>query len=264
MERKIIVQALKRSFSTQSAYSALTNPEFAHGLSIRGFDFPMENYSGFSGRQKRMQKVADHFSLELQELRTDLSLSYKTQYDSFNVLFLTTCLGFAGYGMGGGAFSGDFSAAGQLVATTFCSAEGISKYLSTSEFQVEMLGSLPSRGEKIKTIYENAPDLIGHLGFCLVEQEHGGNCGVCDKCIRTRLAMEYMGLDHSLIFEDELDPIEYFRQRNPGSAYMANLVLLHIDLTIDGQIDDAKRREYMKIADDMRRKWHGLRGNYIA
>jgi hypothetical protein len=251
------------SGGVDSTYSACIDTSFSHGLSIRGFDFPMSNRIGFEGRRHRMQIVADKFSLDLQELRTDLSLSFKSHYDAYNVLFMASCLGFAGYGMGGGAFSGDFSARGQLVATTFCSTEGIAPLLSTKQFPIDMVGSLPTRGEKIRAIYEIAPDLLPNLGFCLEEQASGGNCGRCDKCMRTRMCLDYSGLDQKLVFDDVADPVDFFRDCNPASAFMANLQLVHLDIAVDALPESAQRLEYMKIAEDMRRKHHGLRGSYL-
>ena len=252
------------SGGVDSTYSAATTNGYTHGLSIRGFDFPIDNDDGYLGRQARMQKVADKFSLDLIELKTNLSLSYKSYFDSYSVMFLTTCLGFAGYGLGKGGFSGDLPSRGQIVSRRLSTVAGIDAFVSTRQFPIELTGDIATRGEKLKMIFRKAPELMPHLGFCFDEQSAGGNCGTCVKCMRTRLSMDYAGLDQTLIFDQRLDASEFYRTLDAKTPHEVILALTHIDAGIDELPDGPQRRNLLAAADALRHQWHGLRAPYTS
>ncbi len=252
------------SGGVDSTFSAAKAEGYSEGLAIRGFDFPLSNDSGFGGRKSRMQQVADHFGMPLRNLTTDLSLSFKTYFDVYNVFFYAACLSFAGYGMTKGGFSGDLPHRGQLSAIYFSTSAGIDAYLSTKQFPIEMLFDNHTRSEKLRAIHEVTPDLLKIVGFCLNEQESGGNCGICEKCMRTRIAMDYGGLDQTLVFDEVLDATSYYKNLKFTSAMEATWGLVQIDLAIDNLPDGPQRNALIEAADKHRRRWLGLRAPIVT
>ena len=127
-----------------------------------------------------------------------------------------------------------------------------------------MLFDNHTRSEKLRAIHEVTPDLLKIVGFCLNEQESGGNCGICEKCMRTRIAMDYGGLDQTLVFDEVLDATSYYKNLKFTSAMEATWGLVQIDLAIDNLPDGPQRNALIEAADKHRRRWLGLRAPIVT
>jgi hypothetical protein len=66
---------------------------------------------------------------------------------------------------------------------------GIASTLTTDKFPIDHLGNEVGRTEKIRWLAEHRPHLIPYISVCHRDKSIGGNCGKCEKCARTRIAL---------------------------------------------------------------------------
>ncbi len=211
--------------STHAAIEAKASLGYSHGMMMHGMDFNLSNTKGFSGRHSRVKEIADHFGLDLIVVQTDLSRSLHSLGQYYSLLLLV-CLKFAGVNLPRGGFSADQTTAEALVAVGNSNVPGVEGFMSAENFQVDHFGAPLDRIAKLKAIHCEEPELIQKLGFCIEEQVSGGNCGVCEKCMRSRWALEQAGLGQRAIFPDVADWMAYY-ETNYRATKQKNLLTLH-------------------------------------
>jgi hypothetical protein len=85
-------------------------------------------------------------------------------------------------------------------------------FWSTEATEVRHWGSHRSRAEKVQRLAER-PDLVAELHVCHARPEH--HCGVCAKCVRSRVMLRLVGLD--------LPALDSGAEPDPIPRYLANL-----------------------------------------
>ena len=71
-----------------------------------------------------------------------------------------------------------------------------------------------SRLEKVRDL-ASWPTALAALRVCPARLEDGGNCGKCEKCLRTRLELLAVGVDQTSAFGPSLTPIELWEEAVP-------------------------------------------------
>jgi hypothetical protein len=71
-----------------------------------------------------------------------------------------------------------------------------------------------SRLEKVRDLV-NWPTALGALRVCPAQLEDGGNCGKCEKCLRTRLELLAAGVEETSALGPSLTPIELWDEAVP-------------------------------------------------
>ena len=176
--------------STYAASSAmLEDATYTHCLLIKGFDYPLDNTTGFNELRLRVEKIADDLGLQLIVLETNLT----DEFSSFGLQHtgaLACCLQLmAGAGFESGAYAADFTAMGDVLRAPWGNCMGIASTLTTDRFPIRYLGSERGRTEKIRWLAERKPGLFRYISVCRKEKSIGGNCGKCEKCARTRIGL---------------------------------------------------------------------------
>ena len=72
-----------------------------------------------------------------------------------------------------------------------------------------------SRLEKVRDL-ANWPTALEALRVCPARLEDGGNCGKCEKCLRTRLELLAAGVEQTSAFGPSLTPIELWEEAVPA------------------------------------------------
>jgi hypothetical protein len=72
-----------------------------------------------------------------------------------------------------------------------------------------------SRLEKVRDL-ANWPAALEALRVCPARLEDGGNCGKCEKCLRTRLELLAAGIEQTSALGPSLTPVELWEEAVPA------------------------------------------------
>lgn len=168
---------------------------------IHGFDVKLENESGFSSLQQRVQPIFDHLNVDCHVVKTNLRSpdfqnwehSFASQLScilhQFTQKFSTGLIGSSE------PVSNLINAWGSHPATDHL--------LSGANFKIVHDGAGYSRTDKVAFIGTKAY-ITDHLKVCWEGAEQHKNCGVCEKCIRTKLNFIAANLQIPKCFENPL------------------------------------------------------------
>jgi len=244
--------------STHAAIEATKQHGYDRAMMLHGFDFRLRNDVGFGGRHASAVAVAEHFGLDMMVVRTDLTRTVWPTH-VYTTMLLHTCSLFAQPELPRHGFSADQSASHTLFMHPHSNSAGIEGYYSTPSRPVDFFGAVESRAVKLRDIYEESPDLLRHMGFCLLEYKKGGNCGVCEKCVRTRLSMDIAGLDQTLIFPDRMNPSEFYETMQSEGVQKARITLARLEEFMVAMPRGADRDRMLRTTDKMRADLTGHR-----
>ncbi|NRB20308.1 MAG: hypothetical protein HRU33_22920 [Rhodobacteraceae bacterium] len=229
--------------STFAALEAQDDTKLTHALLIAGADYPNAQAPGFKSLKPRVQAIAQKTGLRLITVETSIrKLGFN--WEMLHALNLAMCLNYHSGHFGWGAFAADSSPAMEFAAFPWGNNRVIHSALSSANFPVRHLGHDFSRAAKVRKIIGHPSDVVSDLSFCYQEQSHGGNCGVCMKCIRTRLCILTSGRELPGLFvqNDKLETIMGNRKPPPNQASKRNDLAvmweLHSELA-DGPVKDA-------------------------
>jgi hypothetical protein len=204
---------------------------------VHGFDVPTERADQFSKLLERAQPLLQRLKLRPRIVRTNLAeLRLQEWLDSF-LAQISCCLhnyshefrfGLAG---GGQPYDALVLPWGQNPCTDYL--------LSGEGFSIVHDGAGFSRTEKIAVIAQD-PVATSVMKVCWEAADLSTNCGICEKCVRTRLNFKAVGVDRPSCFAGEITPDEIRR----------------IHFSNDSQ--RAAWREILAYADS-----HALRGDWL-
>ncbi len=153
-------------------------------LMVHGFDVDVYNFSAFGQLTKRVQPLLTDLNLELRTIRTN-SRDLKIQdWDFSHGLELAACLHMYSdefkFGLIGS--SGEYNNFGLPWGST----PVLDHLMSGSELSVVHDGSGFCRTSKVSVI-KDFPVACKTLKVCWAGVDQSGNCGKCEKCVRTQL-----------------------------------------------------------------------------
>ncbi len=172
-------------------------------LLVHGFDVPTDRPDQFGKLVERVRPFLDHLRLRPRIVRTNIAeLRFQDWLDSF-LAQLSCCLhSFSHefrFGLTGGGEPYDALVLpwGQNPCTDYL--------LSGDGFTIVHDGAAFSRTEKIAAIAQD-PIATRAIKVCWEAPDLSTNCGVCEKCVRTRLNFKAVGIDNPSCFDGELTP----------------------------------------------------------
>lgn len=192
--------------STQAGIEAITDHGYTHGLLVAGADYAGASEPGFVDLKARVTRIADRLGLDLLVVETDL----RQQGMNWNMLHsvnLAMCLNALQPRLAEAAIAMDNSLTQQLTRHPWGNCSELVAALSSEALPIRPLGERVTRVQKVGAIAAHDPALLDDLSVCYRDTSTGGNCGRCEKCIRTRLAMVCLGLDQSASFP-ATEPLE--------------------------------------------------------
>jgi hypothetical protein len=180
---------------------------------VHGFDVPTDRAEDFKLLVERVRPLLDHLNLRLRIVRTNLAeLRFQEWEDSF-LAQLSCCLhnyshefrfGLTGSGEPYNALVLPW---GQNPCTDYL--------LSGDGFSIVHDGAAFSRTEKIEVIARD-PVATRAVKVCWLAADRSKNCGVCEKCVLTRLNFKAVGIDNPSCFDGQIteDQIRLTTLRN--------------------------------------------------
>lgn len=171
---------------------------------VHGFDIPCSNQRDFDNVRRRVETMADAAEVDLHVVKTNIRSKLKTDWEHCHGAALAGVLHqfSRSYGQGIVASSDPYNYV-SFVPHAWGSSPATDYLLSGNEMEIVHDGAGFSRVEKIAFLANQAPALMSQSQFCWQGDVRSENCGVCDKCIHTRLALRAAGYKEDLCFESE-------------------------------------------------------------
>ncbi len=183
------------SGGVDSLYTLLKHRgEITHAIFVHGCDIPLENHRFRERVVGRLRELAENIGVELVEVETDL-LGFSDRYCHW---------GYHYHGAGLTAIAMLLS--GSLRKVYLASSDYYSNIVpwgSTSLTDhlwntplLEMVNDGAERDRIGKlTFLSREPGVLRHLRVCFQNPDDGVNCGRCEKCQRTMVALRILGLE---------------------------------------------------------------------
>lgn len=193
--------------STAAAIRGREQGAITDGLLIAGADYPNAESPGYIELRERVQRTSDALEMPLLEVETDLR-KFRYEWELLHGLNLGMCLSFLRPVLAGGAIGLDNTLAQDLVRHPWGNTAALAQAMGHPGFRVLGLGEDMDRVQKTALIGSfSKADLLSNLAVCWEDTAQGGNCGVCTKCVQTRLNFICAGLSEDLAFPTDT-PLE--------------------------------------------------------
>ena len=154
------------------------------GLLIHGFDIALSDQVGFTVGRRSVEAIARMADIPLMVVRTDWRERICEHWADEHGIALAACLSLFAPIAGIGIIGGDEDY--RNPALPWGSNYVTNPLLSGEAFRILTVGSAYGRTAKVAQIAQN-PDLVELLRVCWEGPQTGRNCGVCEKCVRTKL-----------------------------------------------------------------------------
>ena len=197
-------------------------------LLVHGFDVHSNNIESFSKLSESFNKVLKRYKLNLIKVRTNIKDFSFQDWESGYVAMLSSIFhqmhNKYSLGIFGSTLPGEY--------TNFLDASrpDAINLLSNPLMKVCIDGSGYDRIQKLMIIAKNK-FLVSDLRFCWQGLDSTGNCGVCEKCLRTKLNFLAAGLPLPKIYLNQsLDFQNLFNQQlhiNSISVVELNIIYQH-------------------------------------
>jgi len=209
---------LALSGGVDSTYAAVTaRDRLTHLMYVDGDGFPESGRGDFAAARRRAAAIAEALGLELIIVETDAREHFGAWW-MLHTTMLAGCLHFAGRGLGGGAIAADVTPQQELLSIPWGNLGGIVACLGTDGFGIDYLGGEASRTQKVVALAQVRPELFAQITVCMRQGAQGGNCGTCEKCLRTRFCMAAIEPEalrrecEARAFPGAFDPLAHVRQ----------------------------------------------------
>jgi hypothetical protein len=192
-----------------SLFTALTHPngqgvaptqEIDDHILVWGFDIPLSNASAYTRVSTSLLQASSSLGRRLLQVVTNLR---ETRFREADWSLLSHGAGLAGVAHALGGVYGTVlipSCAGYHDLDPWGSHPLTDPMMSSAHVRIVHDGSAYTRVDKTRYL-ASLPLAVRHLRVCH-QDAHGQNCGRCNKCYRTMLALEALGaLEHSQAFD---------------------------------------------------------------
>lgn len=182
-------------------------------LFVHGFDVPLGKPETFDLLLQRVRPLIDELGLKVRIVRTNLKEAAGQYWeDSFGAQLAAClhnyshCFDYALMGSGE-PYTNIFYPWGSTPATDYL--------MSGDQMRLVLDGSAYTRTEKMQTLRQY-PTALKTLKVCWEGAAQDRNCGVCEKCIRTKLNLLAVGVSDAPCFDQplELEQIQKIRLIN--------------------------------------------------
>lgn len=178
------------------------NREVRSAVMVQGFDIPLTEDAWFATAQRHALAILSNFKCPLLEVHTNWRTA-SVNWEMTHGFGLTSVLHQLDGTFEAGLWAADEPYNREVIPWGNNSISN--PLMSGSAFPVRTVGAGQSRSAKIGVIagHEVVRD---HIRVCWRQPANGLNCGTCEKCVRTRLALSAYGFDQIDAFPGRLTP----------------------------------------------------------
>ena len=195
---------------------------------VHGFDVSLENQSAFEELTLRTAGFVNSLGLRRRIVKTNLKIVTNQNWEhSFSAQLASVLHQFsnsAKFGLIGSGSPYSFPDA------VWGSQPGTDFLLSGSGFSIVHDGAGYSRQKKVERLSKNVI-ARQNLKVCWEGVDQGRNCGVCEKCIRTKLNFLAAGIEFPECFQEPLtiEDVHSLRVRNLRQLHELQMILGDLD-----------------------------------
>ncbi len=191
---------------------------------VHGFDVGVRNTQGFDELRRRVQPLLDALEVETLVVRTNAKQPGPFQPSKWEHSFgaqLAGVLHHYSHRFGEGLIAS--SEPYDALVMPWGSSPALDHLLTGGRMRVVHDGAGFSRSAKAAEIAGHAAAMKG-LKVCWAGADQGRNCGVCEKCVRTRLNFLAVGAGEPACFDQPFDPAAIDTIEPENAAALAELV----------------------------------------
>jgi hypothetical protein len=159
---------------------------------IQGFDIPLDDARALGIAREHVQAILDTYGVRLNIVRTNWQKPFCIKWAMTHVLGIAAVLHLFHRQFASAVIADDIAYEAQ--ETPWSSNAITNQMLGCSAFPIRPTGAAWSRTEKASAVAGN-PAVLQHLRVCYERPELGENCGVCEKCVRTKMNFRAVGVE---------------------------------------------------------------------
>lgn len=158
---------------------------------VRGFDLPLDRDDWFADAKRRAVAILDNYDCPLVTVRTNWR-SLDLPWELVHIFALASVLHPFKGRVDHGVIAADRAYNGEITGEGTNSTAN--PMMSGTSFPIHFTGTGKWRTQKAMAL-RNEPAVYRNLRVCWERPSISGNCGKCEKCIRTKLDFMAVGLD---------------------------------------------------------------------
>ena len=151
---------------------------------VQGFDMPLDDAAAFDVARTHVEAILAPYGVRLNVVRTNWQKPFSIKWEMTHMLGIAAVLHQFHRTFGKGLVADDFAYDNQR--TPWSSNAITNQMLGCGAFPICTAGAAWGRTEKAAAVAAN-PIALEHLRVCYERPGLGGNCGECEKCLRTKL-----------------------------------------------------------------------------
>ncbi|WP_051660740.1 hypothetical protein [Bosea sp. 117] len=184
---------------------------------VQGFDLPLDRPDIFAAAHASCERILSHYDVPLSIVRTNWR-EVCVDWEMTFALAVATVLSQFRADFGFGVYSADLAYAHEVMP--WGSNSSTNALLTSSGFPIVCTGFEASRTRKAAVVGGERP-VLENLRVCWERPESLGNCGVCEKCRRTKLNFLAAGVDAvpALGPMPTVEEVRSIRTKSPISRY---------------------------------------------
>lgn len=182
---------------------------------VHGFDLPLEDPDGFAVALGSAQAAADALGQPLAWVRTNWRQDFSRHWTMEFGAGLVSVLQLWRMDAARAVLGSDEGSGYGFEVHPWGSNPATNHLLGSAWFPVVTHGFAADRVGKCSVVAQR-PELLDVVRVCLVEEAGGRNCGVCEKCLRTKLCFAAAGVRDVAAFDDQsLDALADLQLHKP-------------------------------------------------
>lgn len=169
---------------------------------VHGFDLPLDETEGFGVALRSAQTAADALGYPLSWVRTNWRRDFSRHWTMEFGAGLASVLQLWRADAARAVLGSDEGSGYGFEVFPWGSNPATNHLLGSAQFPVVTHGFASDRVAKCRMVAER-PELLDVVRVCLVDDAGGRNCGVCEKCLRTKLCFAAAGVRDVPAFDDQ-------------------------------------------------------------
>jgi hypothetical protein len=158
-------------------------------LTVHGLDYKLSDFNGFNELIKQTEPIANQMAEKRLFLETNAYSQYKKhgiKADLSHGFILAASVFLMGRSYDAGVISADFSRDQEFLAFPWGTNSVTNDYFSSGDFRLRTENLDVTRGQKMELL-SKYPSALQAITFCSDSSNRPKNCGLCSKCVRTKV-----------------------------------------------------------------------------
>ncbi|HEX2841518.1 hypothetical protein [Hyphomicrobium sp.] len=191
------------SGGVDSTYALISEKERAnltHGLTVQGLDYKSDDSRQFQDLLHKTRALLDENGIHHISVKTNAGRHVR-QLGMTHAFVLASCLFLCSGRFSRGVLAADLTLAQDMMVFPWGTNHVTNAYFAGSEFRMDTVSQGVSRIRKLECILGDKTALHA-ISFCGIKRFRPHNCGICPKCLRTKIMLLALTGECPDIFSD--------------------------------------------------------------